>query len=108
MDEYNEQADNVANRVKEHADQLRDNVVELKSKAADQQVVDFCKANALQLITAVATVGILLNNRRSLKFTKQVVKSMDKNMRGAQEAIKTLKEAGTPFTFYPGVGIWAE
>lgn len=108
MDEFNEQQNPLADKVKEHAEELRNNVVELKSRAADEQILDFCKANALQLITAVATVGILVNNRRALKFTKQVVKSMDKNMQGAQEAIKTLKEAGKPFTFYPGVGVWAD
>lgn len=108
MDEFNEQQNGVSEKVKEHTEQLRDNVIEIKSRAADEQVIDFCKANALQLITAVATVGILINNRRALKFTKQVVKGMDKNMQGAQEAIKTLKEAGKPFTFYPGVGVWAD
>lgn len=72
--------------------------------ADDQQKFN----NLLQIITTVAVVGILLNNRRSFKFAKKTVKAMDDNMVGAQQAIHALKEAGQKFTFYPGVGIYID
>lgn len=114
MDEYNDTPEKDVNeQVKEKAAEVKkqvvDNVTELKAKlSTEDQVVNYCKTNALQLITTVAVVGILINNRRSLKFSKRVIKNMDKNMRGAQETIEALRSAGQNFTFYPGVGIYVE
>lgn len=64
--------------------------------------------NVVQLITAVAVVGILINNRRSFKFTKMVIKNHDKGMVAMQNLIKELKENGQTFTYYPGVGVWVD
>ena len=64
--------------------------------------------DVLQLVTCVAVVGILINNRRSLKFSKKVFKSIAKDTDNLQKVITDLKNAGKPFTYYPGVGVWVE
>lgn len=63
---------------------------------------------ALQLVTTVAVVGLLINNKRSLKFSKKIVQNMDKNVIQSQQIIKELKDTGQTFEFFPGVGIWVD
>lgn len=93
----------VSEQVKEKVEEVRPKVEQhLKSYEVRTTV------NPVQVLTCVATLGILWTSRRHLKFAKKVIKNMDNNVEGAQQAIKALKAAGQPFTFYPGVGVYID
>lgn len=104
----NEKAKQVKEKVAPAAEQVKATVTDLRDRANTPETVLLLKANAVQIVTCVAVVGILINNKRSFKFTKKIVKNMDKNMLEAQNTIKALKAAGQTFEFYPGVGVWVE
>lgn len=114
MSEYDEinfpSKDKVKGKVNQVVDGLnQDRLNETAGKAGAATgtvVATAIEPRVLQIVTCVAVVGILINNRRSLKFTKKVVQNMDRNMLQTQNTIKTLKEAGKTFEFYPGVGLW--
>lgn len=94
-------------KVGEAKEKVQEVVTELKSKRREVST-DQDARDALQLITCVAVVGILWTTRRQYKFSKHVVKNMDKQMVFAQNVIKELRSTGTKFTFYPGVGIYVD
>ena len=87
---------------------------QMRYPTSEELVTEYLKRNrvqiqtALQLVTTVAVVGLLINNKRSLKFSKKIVQNMDKNVIQSQQIIKELKDTGQTFEFFPGVGIWVD
>lgn len=102
----------VTEKVKQAKDTVRD-AVPVEVREQGERVLSVVaevpnKVDVFKVISTVALVGILINNRRSFKFTKKIVKNMDRNVVSTQEAIKQLKAAGQTFEFFPGVGLWVD
>lgn len=110
----NEKAETVREQVEEKVEQVKQKARTITVPTADVVASEYVRKNqveistVLQFVTAVAVVGILINNKRSFKFTKRVIKNMDKNAENLQKVIVELKDAGRTFEFFPGVGVWVD
>lgn len=79
------------------------------SKDAEKQVVNYIRLfSAATVITAIAATGILINNRRHLKFVKATHAARIANSEELRNAISSMRAAGREFSYYPGVGLYLD
>lgn len=87
-------------------------------QAKKEQTKTFLSENGVQIcvvVTAVASVGILLamrkNNRLAVKMMKQTttfLNNTDKEAHALRHAITELKQKGLEFSYYPGLGVFED
>lgn len=87
-------------------------------QAKKEQTKTFLSENGVQIcviVTAVASVGILLavrkNNRlavKGFKLTRDFLRAQDQEAHALRKAITELKEKGLEFTYYPGLGVFED